>query len=202
MTSKQKIPYEIKNAREWDPKRQGQADSSSEDSESSYEYEFEDWGEGDGASSSSSVQQRTQQSDTPKPTLGNAGKKHEQADDEEGWTTVASTKSKVARPSSQQPSTQGQQGKSTQPAQKAPIRRRVVRQTPPKNRSAVKRMRPFLNFPLDNAAKAAFRRRQPPNARFELHKNAGEVEPDQAKMYDMLAEMGVRFRSFIRPPQE
>lgn len=198
MSSKKKIPYEIKNAREWDPNRQGHIETSSEESESSYEDEFEeDWGEGDSASLTCD-QQRSQQPGISTPKIGNGQQHHNQDDSEEGWITVASNKPKKA-PSSQSPSNQARQ-----PANpKAPIRRRVARQTPSNGPSTAKKpIRSFFAFPLDNAAKAAYRHRQPPNARFELHKNASEVEPDRAKMYDMLAEMGVRFRSFIRPPQE
>lgn len=39
---KEDIPYEIKNAREWDPKRRLQVDSSSEDSDMDDDYDFED----------------------------------------------------------------------------------------------------------------------------------------------------------------
>lgn len=53
----------------------------------------------------------------------------------------------------------------------------------------------------DNAAKGAFRRGKPHNATFTLSKTCDRVEPDRTEMYNRLEEIGVRFGSFIRPPQ-
>ena len=53
----------------------------------------------------------------------------------------------------------------------------------------------------DNAAKGAFRRGRPHDATFTLSKTCEKIEPDRIKMYSRLEEIGVRFESFIRPPQ-
>ncbi len=58
-----------------------------------------------------------------------------------------------------------------------------------------------LNFNKDNFAKACFRKKDDPTGEFVLHKDCNEIEPDRAKMYDYLEELGVRLGSFIRPPQ-
>ena len=53
----------------------------------------------------------------------------------------------------------------------------------------------------DNAAKGAFRKGKPHDAFFTLSKTCEKIEPDRTKMYKRLEEIGVRFESFIRPPQ-
>lgn len=58
-----------------------------------------------------------------------------------------------------------------------------------------------LNSNKDNFAKACFRKREEATDKFVLPKDCNEIEPDKAKMYDYLEELGVRLESFIRPPQ-
>lgn len=53
----------------------------------------------------------------------------------------------------------------------------------------------------DNPARAAFRAQQPHTSKFVLSKHCYDIEPDRKRMYDILEEMGVRFGSFILPPQ-
>ncbi|MCJ1269168.1 hypothetical protein MMC22_009057 [Lobaria immixta] len=53
----------------------------------------------------------------------------------------------------------------------------------------------------DNPARAAFRAQQPPTNKFVLSKHCYDIEPDRKRMYDILEEMGVRFGSFVLPPQ-
>lgn len=74
-----------------------------------------------------------------------------------------------------------------------------VQNRPPHKRRLPRRMQ--FGVKRDNAAKAAFRKREPPTGRFDLPRDCNEIEPDRAKMYDYLEEMGVRLGSFIRPPQ-
>lgn len=59
-----------------------------------------------------------------------------------------------------------------------------------------------LNLNEDNFAKASFRRRDPPTGEFVLPKMCYDVEPNKAKMFNYLEELGVRMESFIRPPQD
>ena len=58
-----------------------------------------------------------------------------------------------------------------------------------------------FNFKKDNLARAAFRNREEPNGMFMLPKDWFDIEPDQKRLYDTFDEIGVRLRSFIRPPQ-
>ena len=58
-----------------------------------------------------------------------------------------------------------------------------------------------FNYIEDNPATARYRKHFPHDGKFILHKDCSEIEPDRAKLYDMLIEMGVRQGSFIRPPQ-
>ena len=54
----------------------------------------------------------------------------------------------------------------------------------------------------DNASKAAYRKGKLHDATFTLNKTCEKIEPDRARMYARLEEIGVRFGSFIRPPQK
>lgn len=75
-------------------------------------------------------------------------------------------------------------------------------QSVPKKHSQKKRvLRSMNNFNRDNTAKAAFRKRASHTGVFKLPRNCNEIEPNRAKMYDFLEELGVRLGSFIRPPQ-
>lgn len=53
----------------------------------------------------------------------------------------------------------------------------------------------------DNAAKGAFRKGRVHDAIFVLSKTCEKIEPDRIRMYGRLEEIGVRFETFIRPPQ-
>lgn len=53
----------------------------------------------------------------------------------------------------------------------------------------------------DNDSKAAFRKGKIHNSTFTLSKTCEKIEPDRSRMYARLEEIGVRFGSFIRPPQ-
>ena len=53
----------------------------------------------------------------------------------------------------------------------------------------------------DNASKTAFRKGKLQDATFTLSKESDKIEPDRSKMYARLEEIGVRFGSFVRPPQ-
>lgn len=66
-------------------------------------------------------------------------------------------------------------------------------------------MRPRQPFTLsrvnDNAARADFRAQKPHADIFKLAHPLHVIEPDKQKMYAMLEEIGVRFGSYVRPPQ-
>ncbi len=85
------------------------------------------------------------------------------------------------------PSAKGKQPRNVHPAHR-PVR-------------AMRPLRVTLFDKKDNVAKAAFRQSQPPTKKFILGKPSCLIESDRRKMYNLLEEMGVRFGSFIRPPQ-
>lgn len=66
-------------------------------------------------------------------------------------------------------------------------------------------MRPRQPFTLsrvnDNAARADFRAQKPHSDIFKLAHPFHVIESDKKKMYAMLEEIGVRFGSYVRPPQ-
>ena len=74
---------------------------------------------------------------------------------------------------------------------------------PSKTNSRPKSAAPRLNFANrnDNTSKAAFRKGKTHNATFTLSKTCEKIEPDRGRMYSRLEEIGIRFGSFIRPPQ-
>ena len=86
---------------------------------------------------------------------------------------------------------------------KPPAVGRQPRVVPPVNRPAraIRPLRVTLFDKKDNAARAAFRRGQPPTKKFILRKPSYEIEGDRKKLYIILEEIGVRLGSFIRPPQ-
>ncbi|KAL9607019.1 MAG: hypothetical protein Q9167_008025 [Letrouitia subvulpina] len=53
----------------------------------------------------------------------------------------------------------------------------------------------------DNAAKAAYRMRKPPDSFHQIHKNLRELIPSQAKINGTLESIGIRCGSFICPPR-
>lgn len=63
------------------------------------------------------------------------------------------------------------------------------------------RPKPIFNYKKDNLAKAAFRKKQPPNSKYILRKLCHEIEPNRAKMYNSIEEIGERLGSFVQPPQ-
>lgn len=68
--------------------------------------------------------------------------------------------------------------------------------------SPMKPRQPFtLSRVNDNAARAEFRAQKPHTDIFRLAHPFHVIEPDKKKMYAMLDEIGVRFGSYVRPPQ-
>lgn len=69
--------------------------------------------------------------------------------------------------------------------------------------SAAQRARPKVTLTTnnDNLAKAAFRAQHPHTDTFVLARACYMIEPDRKTMYAIIEEMGVRLKSFIRPPQ-
>ena len=86
---------------------------------------------------------------------------------------------------------------------KPPLSGRQPRIVPTAKRPARanKPLRVTLFDKKDNAAKAAFRQGRPPTRKFVLSKPSYLIESSRNKLYNLLEEIGVRFGSFIRPPQ-
>lgn len=155
---KEAIPYEIKNAREWDPNRRPQ-DDSSESSDEGYDLDDDEWPEISGHVTSNATGTGAQLASNQPPLVN------------------------------------------TRPRGQPPYRQKVhaPHGRNPGPRPAHPRAR--FNFPKDNLAKAAFRKRLEPSGRFMLPRDCPDIEPNQKRMYDAFEEIGVRLGSFIRPPQ-
>lgn len=129
----------------------------------------------------------------------------EGSDEEVSWTRVQSSRRfpdeqiyiDLSSSSRQQNihSTKGPQsaGLPTRPVLKAQANRGVVKgRVPTKITFAEKE---------DNAARNAFRRGRRHDSEYVLKHTCEKIEPDRVKMYRRLEEIGVRFGTFIRPPQ-
>ncbi|KAL9101487.1 MAG: hypothetical protein Q9163_003258 [Psora crenata] len=214
--SKEIIPYEVQNASEWDPNRKGVGYSSSDES-SDYEYDDDDWGE-DNYSTSTERAEHDLSAQTVIPfsakatttrTIQDGTNQVEQ--DEEGFQLVQSRSKKAT---SKQPlhlaaASRPPQSCPTKSSQKLLPHGKSIASEPtifqrgsPRPAHQSRNHRALFAFKHDNPAKAAFRKRLPPNGQFMLHKDAFEIEPNRMRMYDIFEEMGVRLNSFIRPPQD
>ena len=164
--TKKKVPYELRNAREWDPQNAGDDYSSSSSAAEDFEAVSysDEWGV------------------HLTPSEGESGGK-----------AVPSQKATPLQTTSQT------DGASNPVQQKSMLRGPAAAPSSRSRRS--RRQRPMFQYPQDNRAKAAFRHRRPPTDSFPLHKNVDELEPDRKRIYDMLGELGVRFGTFVRPPQ-
>ena len=216
---KEKIPCEIKNAREWDPERRNE-DFSSSDDDPEFEYDDDDdWAEDVYSTSSEQIALDTPPEPTAVSSNGNSttrlrDRTAEFNDDDDGFQMVE-YRSKKRTPKKPPHTTKSQHVARSQlphprltPRSHAPPH--ASQSSHPQHATSPRRLplhvKPIKchgtwSFSKDNLAKAAFRKRLPANGHFTLHKDAHEVEPDRKKMYDLFEEMGVRLNSFIRPPQ-
>ena len=87
-----------------------------------------------------------------------------------------------------------------QPVSRKPLLHVASNQSALSKGPTVRINRRLFNPSPDNPAKAAFRKREPENGKFELHKDAYEIATLEV-MCKAFEEMGVRCRTFIRPPQ-
>lgn len=182
-TKKPKIPYEIKNAREWDPNKKSKDFSSSEDSDEE-DYDEDDFDEE--AYSLSSLNLNEDPASERAPTR------------RDGFTTQKSRDGGSLIVDGDQ-SLKDRVGKAALNGK--PGYGGLDRNPPAQSGVRHGRPRTVFNYNKDNAARAAFRKRLPPNGKLTLHKDAHEIDPDRKRMYDLFEEVGVRLRSFIRPPQ-
>lgn len=169
---KEKIPYEIKNAREWDPNyKKALYEDSTEESDYAEEDDYEwDYTKGPYVSGGSQADvDVTKAINTP----------HTQQYDR----TPNGKAQSGSRPASHK-----RPNNNTHANGKRPVQPRKPKRV--------------FNYKEDNLAKAQFRKGLPHSDTFILPKDCHEIEPTRTKMYDLLEEMGVRLGSFIRPPQD
>ena len=171
-----KVPYEIKNAREWSMDKNKPQYSSDEESSNEYE-EPNDFIHERYISGGSFPQQMPAQDDTrdaqPSKVLFPRGNIASEVEDD-GFQRV--THKKWSRPT-------------IKPRKAAAKRDQSHRGL-------------HLDYKRDNHARAAFRRRQAHDLTFRLPKDCSEIFPIARIMYEFLEELGVRHRTFIRPPQD
>ena len=94
-------------------------------------------------------------------------------------------------------------GQASIPSKPPQTRGRQPHIVPTTNRPARvnRKLRVNFNDKQDNAAKAAFRRGKAPTKTFHLKKPSLSIESNRPKVLRLLEEIGVRFGSYIRPPQ-
>ena len=149
---KENIPYEIRNAKEWDPEKRLLYGSSSESSDDDSEY----------------------------------GERPLDSVDISGTTTDNGCQHASSQRSNSSAHPQGQSAAKPHGKPFGPRR---------------EHLRVNFNYKRDNFARASFRKRLAHTGKFTLPKDCPEIEPNRKRMYDTFDEIGVRFGSFIRPPQ-
>ena len=173
-----KIPYELRNQKEWDPDKNKPEYKSDDDSEESYNEDDDEFIHVPYISGGTSIEQDPPSQDKPSEVVG---------------------------PNNHTP---------TKIVDNAfrPVIHKKPSQIPPRlrNISAVqneirKRMgnagKLNLGYNKDNTARAAYRKRLPHSATFTLNQDCDKIFSHPRKMYDYFEELGVRNRSFVRPPQ-
>ena len=223
MSTRRHVPYELLNAREWGLGYD--SDEHYETSDESGVMENEDtWAEAHSGSEG-----RHTDILRPEEPCRKQGLLQEENHDNgnvRGWTVIAS-RSKVKGPDPSPktkvvsaPEAQLQTSQEYGARQSSPTQRRHQPEPPILARTStgtgaltdqfhkirtIRERRPrrarIFQFPRDNIAKAAYRRREQPTKHFYLHKPIGELEENQPKFYEMLEELGVRTNTFICPPQ-
>lgn len=223
MSTRKHVPYELLNAREWGLGYD--SDEHYETSDDSGVMERDDtWAEAHSGSESRHTNAlRPEEPSQKQPLLQ---EENRDDGDAQGWTVITS-RSKVKRPNPSPkiknvsaPRAQLQKSQKYGARRSSPTQHRhqpdppilaqtstsigaltdQLQQIRTKRERRPRRARIF-QFPRDNIAKAAYRRREQPTERFYLHKPIGELEENQPKFYQMLEELGVRTNTFICPPQ-
>ena len=177
-----KIPYELKNQREWDPDKNKPEYQSDDESNGSYDDDDDvDFMHVPYVSGGSFEETPVHQ-----------GPSHDKS-------------SMKVRTNGSAPTKVFQNG-----FQRATHRKPLRIPTRPRDIPAVQndirarignRGRFSLGFNKDNTARAAYRKRQPHNGTFKLEQDCDKVFPHIRKMYEYFEGLGVRNSSFIRPPQ-
>lgn len=131
----------------------------------------------------------------------------EDEEEENSWTQVQSSrrapKTQPGTKSSTQPLKKDNVAPAKGPLSHAAIPIRPVLKDQPGQSGAKTRVTTGITFAekADNAARSAFRRGKAHDGIYVLKQTCEKIEPSRVKMYNRLEEIGVRFGTFIRPPQ-
>ena len=178
-----KIPYELKNQKEWDPDKNKPEYQSDDESKESYNDDDDEdfihvpYVSGGRASAQNQVHEDPSH-DKPSTVVGLNGNAPTRIVDS-GFQRVTHKKSRIP----------------TQPRDIPAVQNRFRAKIGNRGRFS-------LGYNRDNTARAAYRKRQPHTDKFLLHQDCDKIFPHQRKMYDYFEELGVRNGSFIRPPQD
>ena len=177
-----KIPYELKNQKEWDPDKNKPEYQSDDDSDGSYDddddNEFMHVPYVSGGSFEENPVHQDPSHEKPLMVVRTKGK---------APTTVR---------------VNGFQRVTHRKPQKIPTRPRDIPAVQNDIRARIgNRGRFSLGYKEDNTARAAYRKRQPHCDTFKLEQDCDKIFPHIRKMYEYFEELGVQNVSFIRPPQ-
>lgn len=173
--NKETIPYELRNAREWDPNYRKEDHSSNDDSDDGDDFNSDEDYDYDYDCCVPYVSGGPEANGTAANKISNT------ANLSDGFQQVS-----YKHPSKNPPSPNG-----------SGLNGRMANQ----HREHRARPKSIFNYKRDNLARAAFRKRQTPSGKYTLCKLCHEIEPNRAKMYNLIEEIGVRLGSFVRPPQ-
>ena len=177
-----KIPYELKNQKEWDPNKNKPEYQSDDESKESYDDDDDQFIHVPYVSGGKPFEQ----------TQIHEGPSHNKPSKEVGPNGNASTR--IVENGLQHVTHNKPSRILSQPRNISAIRNEI--------RAKIRRCaKVSLGYNKDNSARAAYRKRQPHSATFSLDQDCDKIFPLQRKMYDYFEELGVRNGSFIRPPQ-
>ena len=184
-----KIPYELKNRKEWDPDKNKPEYQSDDDSNQSYDDDDDE----------ESIHKPYVSGGTFEENPVHQGPSHDKPS--MALRTNGNAPTRVLE--------NGFRRVTHRKPQRIPARPRNIparpRDIPAVQNDIRARMgnrgRFSLGYEEDNTARAAYRKRQPHTDTFKLEQNCDKIFPHIRKMYDYFDKLGVRNISFIRPPQ-
>ena len=177
-----KIPYELKNQKEWDPDKNKPEYQSDDESKESYNDDDDEefihipYVSG-GRSFEETPVHEGPSHDKPSRGVGPNGSAPTRIVDN-GFQPVTHRKSRIH----------------TQPRSITAVQNEIRAKVGDRGKFS-------LGYNKDNTARAAYRKRLPHCDKFSLDQDCDKIFPVPRKMYDYFEELGVRNGSFIRPPQ-
>ena len=173
-----KIPYELKNQKEWDPSKKKPEYESDDDSEESYNEDEDEFIHVPYVSGGTSIEQDPPSQDKPSEVVRSKNN---------APTKIVNNNFQRVTP--KQPS-------------RVPPKVRNISAVQNEIRKKMGNAGKFnLGYNKDNTARAAYRKRLPHSATFSLDRDCDKIFSHPRNMYDYFEELGVRNKSFIRPPQ-